>query len=79
MSESTKNELAFGKDNYKLFIAAVVVVTIGYLLMVGGGSEDPNVFNADELFSPVRITVAPMVVLVGFALGVYAIMKKSKD
>ena len=79
MSESTKNELAFGKENYKLFIAAVVVVTIGYLLMVGGGSEDPNVFNADELFSPVRITVAPMVVLVGFALGVYAIMKKSKD
>jgi len=79
MSESTKNELAFGKENYKLFIAAVVVVTIGYLLMVGGGSDDPNVFNADELFSPVRITVAPMVVLVGFALGVYAIMKKSKD
>ena len=79
MSESTKNELAFGKENYKLFIAAVVVVTIGYLLMVGGGSDDPNVFNAEELFSPVRITVAPMVVLAGFALGVYAIMKKSKD
>jgi hypothetical protein len=79
MSESIKNELAFGKENYKLFIAAVVVVTIGYLLMVGGGSDDPNVFNAEELFSPVRITVAPMVVLAGFALGVYAIMKKSKD
>ncbi|MFB1021976.1 MAG: DUF3098 domain-containing protein [Vicingaceae bacterium] len=79
MSESIKNELAFGKENYKLFIAAVVVVTIGYLLMVGGGSDDPSVFNAEELFSPVRITVAPMVVLAGFALGVYAIMKKSKD
>ncbi|MFT5666628.1 MAG: hypothetical protein ACI9DK_000813 [Vicingaceae bacterium] len=79
MSESIKNELAFGKENYKLFIAAVVVVTIGYLLMVGGGSDDPNVFNAEELFSPVRITVAPLVVLAGFALGVYAIMKKSKD
>lgn len=79
MSESIKNELAFGKENYKLFIAAVVVVTIGYLLMVGGGSDDPNVFNAEELFSPIRITVAPMVVLAGFALGVYAIMKKSKD
>ncbi len=79
MSESIKNELAFGKENYKLFIAAVVVVTIGYLLMVGGGSDDPSEFNAEELFSPVRITVAPMVVLAGFALGVYAIMKKSKD
>ncbi len=79
MSESTKSELAFGKENYKLFIAAVVVVTIGYLLMVGGGSDDPTVFNAEELFSPIRITVAPIVVLLGFGLGMYAIMKKSKD
>tara|TARA_B110000503_G_scaffold108752_1_gene162677 strand:+ start:8533 stop:8772 length:240 start_codon:yes stop_codon:yes gene_type:complete len=79
MSESTKNELAFGKENYKLFIAAVVVVIIGYLLMVGGGSDDPTVFNGDELFSPIRITVAPIIVLLGFGIGVYAIMKKSKD
>lgn len=79
MSDSTKNELAFGKENYKLFIAAVVVVIIGYLLMVGGGSDDPTVFNGDELFSFRRITLAPLVVLLGFALGVYAIMKKSKD
>jgi F0F1-type ATP synthase assembly protein I len=79
MSESTKNELAFGKENYKLFIAAVVVVIIGYLLMVGGGSDDPTVFNKDELFSPIRITVAPIIVLVGFGIGMYAIMKKAKD
>tara|TARA_B110000046_G_scaffold47958_1_gene53050 strand:+ start:29075 stop:29314 length:240 start_codon:yes stop_codon:yes gene_type:complete len=79
MSESTKNELAFGKENYKLFIAAIVVVAIGYLLMVGGGSDDPTVFNGDELFSPIRITVAPIIVLFGFGIGVYAIMKKSKD
>ena len=79
MSESTKNELAFGKENYKLFIAAIVVVAIGYLLMVGGGSDDPTVFNGEELFSLTRITVAPIIVLLGFGIGMYAIMKKSKD
>ncbi|MDA9312956.1 DUF3098 domain-containing protein [Vicingaceae bacterium] len=79
MSESTKNELAFGKENYKLFIAAVVLVIIGYLLMVGGGSDDPTVFNGEELFSLTRITVAPIIVLLGFGIGMYAIMKKSKD
>lgn len=79
MSEQTKNEFAFGKENYKLFIIAVVVVIIGYLLMVGGGSDDPTVFNKEELFSARRITIAPLVVLIGFGLGVYAIVKKAKD
>lgn len=79
MSDQSKEQLAFGKENYKLFAAAVVVVIIGYLLMVGGGSDDPTVFNKEELFSPIRITVAPIVVLLGFALGVYAIMKKPKE
>ena len=78
MSEKTKDSLAFGKENYMLFIGAVVVVIIGYLLMSGGGSEDPSVFDRNEIFSPMRITVAPIVVLLGFALGVYAIMKKPK-
>lgn len=78
MSEEPKEQLAFGKENYKLFIAALIVVIIGYLLMVGGGSDDPNVFNKDELFSPIRITVAPLVILLGLGLGVYAIMKKPK-
>lgn len=78
MSEKVKDNLAFGRENYILFVAAVVVVIIGYLLMSGGGSEDPTVFNKDEIFSPMRITVAPIVVLLGFALAVYAIMKKPK-
>lgn len=76
MSEETKDQLAFGKQNYQLFAAAFIVVTIGYFLMVGGGSEDPTVFNKEELFSTVRITIAPIVILIGLILGVYAIMKK---
>ena len=76
--ENKEDQLAFGKENYILFAAAFLVVTIGYLLMMGGGSEDPTVFNHDEIFSTRRITVAPIVVLLGFALGFYAILKKPK-
>lgn len=78
MSEKVQDELAFGKENYKLFGIASAVVFVGYLLMVGGGSEDPNTFNYDGLFSPVRITVAPLMILGGFGLAIYAILKKPK-
>lgn len=47
--------------------------------MIGGGSEDPNTFNAEELFSPVRITVAPILVIAGYVVIIYGIMKKSKN
>ena len=72
------DQLAFDKENYMLFGAAFLVVTIGYLLMMGGGSDDPNVFNHDEIFSTRRITIAPLVILIGFVLGFYAILKKPK-
>ncbi|MCL2682492.1 MAG: DUF3098 domain-containing protein [Bacteroidales bacterium] len=55
-----------------------VVLVIGYLLMIGGGSDDPNVFNYD-LFSPRRMVVAPLVLLAGFAIEFVAIMKRPKD
>lgn len=77
MSEKEDNQFAFGKENYKLFGIAVLVVVLGYILMVGGGTDDPNQFNYDELFSFRRITLAPLVVLSGFVLAVYAIVKKS--
>ncbi len=79
MSNKQNTELAFGKENYRLFIAAFIIVIIGYLLMVGGGSDDPAVFNKDELFSFRRITLAPLVVLFGLVLGMYAILKTPKD
>jgi hypothetical protein len=79
MSEKSQDELAFGKENYRLFLIAIATVVLGYLLMVGGGSDDPNVFNKEELFSFRRITLAPVMVLIGFGLGVYAITKRPKD
>jgi len=79
MSDNSKNEMAFGKENYKLFGLAAIIVVVGYLLLAGGGSDDPNVFNYDELFSFRRITLAPLVILAGLGVGFYAILRKPKD
>ena len=69
---------ALGKENYLLLAVGFVVIVVGFLLMSGGGTDDPNVFNADELFSFRRTTLAPVVVLFGFIFEIYAIMRKPK-
>lgn len=69
---------AFGKENYKLLILGLVVITIGFLLMIGGGSDDPNVFSED-IFSFRRMTLAPILILAGYIIEIFAIMKKPKD
>jgi len=75
MTEEPKDQFAFTRINYIILSVGLVLLVIGYLLMMGGGSEDPNVFN-DAIFSPRRITVAPIVVILGYATVFYAIMKK---
>ena len=77
MNKEREDEFAFGRENYKLLIIGVAVLIIGNLLMIGGGSDDPNVFNP-EIFSFQRITLAPLVILAGFATVLIAIVKKSK-
>lgn len=67
------------KENYILLSIGFGIIVIGFLLMIGGGSEDPNVFNEDELFSFRRTTLAPMLVLFGFIFEIWAIMKKPKE
>jgi len=74
-----KIEFALGKENYIYLTVGFVIIIIGFLLMVGGGSEDPNVFNGEELFSFRRIVLAPLVVLFGFLFEIWAIMKKPKE
>jgi uncharacterized membrane protein len=76
MSSENDNNMVFGKTNYMILIAGCVTVFLGFLLMVGGGSDDPNVFNP-EIFSPMRITVAPTLVLLGFGIVMYGIFKKA--
>ena len=55
------------------------IIVLGFILMIGGKSTDPNVFNEEEIFSFRRITLAPMVVLAGFIFEIWAIMKKPKS
>ncbi len=68
----------FRKENYKLLLIGLAINIIGFLLMIGGGSDDPNVFKADELFSDVRLTVSPMLIIGGYVVMIFAIMKKGK-
>lgn len=65
----------FSKQNYVLMIVGIVLMIIGYFLMAGGGSEDPNVFNP-EIFSFQRIILAPIFILAGLLVEVFAVMKK---
>jgi len=74
-TEEPKDQFAFTRINFIILSVGLAVLLIGYLLMTGGGSDDPNVFNED-IFSVRRITVAPIVVMLGYAVIFYAIVKK---
>jgi len=73
-----KESFALAKENYILLIIGFVIIVLGFILMIGGKSEDPTVFNEEEIFSFRRITLAPMVVLAGFIFEIWAIMKKPR-
>lgn len=74
-----KVDFAFAKENYLLLAIGFGIIIIGFLLMIGGKASSPNEFNANEIFSFRRITLAPIVVLFGFMFEIYAIMKKPKE
>ncbi|MCO5258811.1 MAG: DUF3098 domain-containing protein [Crocinitomicaceae bacterium] len=87
MSEKKNNEnidkanfhFGFRKENYKILFIGLAVNVLGYLLMIGGGSKDPNVFTGDQLFNSTRLTISPLLILIGFGIIIYAIMRKSKS
>jgi len=70
------NHFGFQKENYRLLLIGIAINVFGFILMIGGGTDNPNNFNADELFSPIRITVSPMLIIAGYIVILYAIMKK---
>lgn len=76
--ETKETGFALEKENYKLMAIGFIIIIIGFILMAGGGSDDPNVFNPD-IFSFRRLTIAPILLLFGFVFEIYAIMKKPKD
>ncbi len=66
-------EFIFRRDNYKFMFLGIAFIVLGFILMAGGGSDDPNVFNP-EIYNWRRIRLAPALVLIGFAIEVYAIL-----
>lgn len=66
---------ALGKENLRLLMIGFLIIIVGFVLMIGGKSTDPNIFNK-EIFNFQRITLAPIVVMFGFIFEIYAIMKK---
>ena len=72
------DQLPFTKTNYIYLIAGFVLIIIGFILMSGGGSDDPNVFS-DAIFSTTRLTISPIVILSGYGVILYAIMKKTQE
>jgi hypothetical protein len=68
----------FTKENYKWMVIGLIVMTIGFFLMAGGKSPDPNVFNDNQIYSFRRITLAPILIVGGLVIEIFAIIKKPK-
>lgn len=77
MKNKNKDEFLFNQSNYMILLIGIVLVAVGFILMSGGSSDDPNVFN-EEIFNFRRIRLAPTVVLLGFGVIIYSIFKKDK-
>ena len=73
--ENQKQEFLFSKRNYKIMFIGLVIIALGFILMSGGSSDDPNVFN-EAKYNFRRIRLAPFLVLLGFGIQVYAILAK---
>ena len=78
MDDKKLNLFVFSKGNYKYLLIGLVINIIGFVLMIGGGSDDPNKFDASELFHERRITFAPILIVAGYIIILYAIMKRRK-
>jgi hypothetical protein len=78
-SSTGGNTTLFNKQNYKLMLIGLIVMTLGFVLMAGGRSNNPNVFDAKAIYSFTRITLAPILIVGGLVIEIFAIMHKSKD
>ncbi len=71
--EDAKNDFVFGRKNYKFMLIGLGIIALGFILMAGGGSDDPNVFD-ESIFSWRRIRLAPTLILIGFGIEIFAIL-----
>jgi hypothetical protein len=77
--ENPIKHFGFNLENYKWLLIGLAINILGYILMIGGGSEDPAKFDANELFSTTRITIAPILILAGYIVIFYSIMKRGSS
>lgn len=77
MEENNNIQLPFGKLNYILMGVGIIILALGYILLAGGGSDDPNVFNP-AMFDAQRLVWAPILIVLGFIVEIVAIMYKKK-
>lgn len=75
---ATADNILFTKENYKWMLIGLVVMAIGFFVMAGGKSPNPSIFNDKDVYSPMRITVAPILIVAGLVIEIFAIMKKPK-
>ena len=75
---SSAGNVLFTKENYKWMVIGLLVMAVGFFLMAGGKSSNPNVFSDKDVYSPIRITVAPVLIVAGLLLEIFAIMKRPK-
>lgn len=73
-----KSDFLFTKENYYIMAVGLVFIALGFILMIGGGSDDPTVFN-ENIFNAQRLTVAPILLVIGYIIEIFAIFYKKKD
>ena len=73
-----QQNVLFGKENFIWMLGGLIIMALGFFLMAGGKSSNPNVFNDSEVYSPIRITVAPLLIIAGLVIEIFAMMRKPK-
>ena len=77
--KQTPSNNLFGKENYRWMLAGIVIMAVGFFLMAGGKSSDPNQFNDNDVYSTTRITIAPILIILGLVTEIFAIMRKPRE
>ena len=75
---NSEANILFTRENFKWMIIGVAIMALGFFLMAGGKSPNPNIFNDKDVYSPIRITIAPILIVAGLLVEIFAIMKKPK-
>lgn len=75
---SSAGNILFTKENYKWMVIGLVIMALGFFLMAGGKNSNSNIFNDKDVYSSMRITIAPILIVAGLLVEIFAIMKKPK-